>query len=39
MSLNTTNNINRSINESSITSCLHIYEKNTKLKEESKRHN
>jgi hypothetical protein len=36
-SLNTTSN--KSLNESSIISCLHIYDKNTKLREASRKHN
>lgn len=38
MSLNVTAN-NKSLNESSIQSCLQIYEKNTKLKEDILRQN
>jgi hypothetical protein len=35
-SLNTTSN--KSLNESSVSSCLHVYDKNTKLREASRKH-
>lgn len=38
MSENTINN-NKYLNESSIKSCLQIYDKNTKLQEASRKHN